>query len=97
MEENMTVKIAINGFGRIGRNVLRAIMTDTEKYGNIDVVSINDLTDAKTLAHLFKYDSVFGIFNGDVSVDGDAIVVNGKKLKYIQKKIPASFPGRLKA
>lgn len=92
MEENMTVKIAINGFGRIGRNVLRAIMTDTEKYGNIDVVSINDLTDAKTLAHLFKYDSVFGIFNGDVSVDGDAIVVNGKKIKVHSEKDPRQLP-----
>ncbi len=88
----MTVKIAINGFGRIGRNVLRAIMTDTEKYGNIDVVSINDLTDAKTLAHLFKYDSVFGIFNGDVSVDGDAIVVNGKKIKVHSEKDPRQLP-----
>ncbi len=91
MEENMAVKIAINGFGRIGRNVLRAIMTDS-KYSDIDVVSINDLTDAKTLAHLFKYDSVFGIFQGDVAVDGEAIVVNGKKIQVHSQKDPRQLP-----
>ncbi len=88
----MAVKIAINGFGRIGRNVLRAIMTDTATYGNIDVVSINDLTDAKTLAHLFKYDSVFGIYDGDVAVEGDSIVVNGKKIKVHSEKDPRQLP-----
>ena len=87
----MAVKIAINGFGRIGRNVLRAIMTDS-KYSDIDVVSINDLTDAKTLAHLFKYDSVFGIFQGDVAVDGEAIVVNGKKIQVHSQKDPRQLP-----
>jgi len=87
----MAVKIAINGFGRIGRNVLRAVMTDS-KYSDIDVVSINDLTDAKTLAHLFKYDSVFGIFKGDVAVEGDAIVVNGKKIQVHSQKDPRQLP-----
>ena len=58
----MSIKVGINGFGRIGRNVLRAILQDEKKYGDIDVVSVNDLTDAATLAHLFKYDSIFRIF-----------------------------------
>ncbi len=71
----MSVKISVNGFGRIGRNVVRGIFMYPEKYGDIEVVSINDLTDAKTLAHLFKYDSIFGIFPGDVSYDENSITV----------------------
>jgi glyceraldehyde 3-phosphate dehydrogenase len=69
------VKVAINGFGRIGRSFLRACL---EKEG-IEVVAINDLTDTKTLAHLFKYDSVHGIFNGEVYAKDDTLVVNGKR------------------
>ena len=88
----MAVKVGINGFGRIGRNVLRGIMESPEKYSGIDVVSINDLTDAKTLAHLFKYDSVFRIFKGDVSATEDSIVVNGKKIKVHSEKDPSKIP-----
>ncbi len=88
----MSIKIAINGFGRIGRNVLRAIVQDQKTYGDIDVVSINDLTDAATLAHLFKYDSVFGIFQGEVSHTDNAIVVNGKEIKVHSEKDPAQLP-----
>ena len=73
------VKIGINGFGRIGRNVFKAIL---ENYGNeLQIVAINDLTDAKTLAHLLKYDSLFGKFDGSVEVKGDSIVVNGNEIK----------------
>ena len=70
-------KIAINGFGRIGRITFRAILNKS----NIDVVAINDLTDSSTLAHLLKYDSVHGRFPGDVSVEGEYLIVNGKKIK----------------
>ena len=68
-----TTKVGINGFGRIGRLTFRALLNKK----NIEVVAFNDLTDAKPLAHLFKYDSVHGKFNGDVAVDGDSLVING--------------------
>jgi glyceraldehyde 3-phosphate dehydrogenase len=83
-----TIKVGINGFGRIGRLTFRAMLNKS----NIDVVALNDLTDAKTLAHLLKYDSVHGRFPGDVSVEGDSIVVNGKKLKVYAEKDPANLP-----
>ncbi len=83
-----TIKLAINGFGRIGRVTFRALM----KHNDIDVVAINDLTDSATLAHLLKYDSVHGKFPGEVSVDGDCIVVNGKKIKVYAEKDPANLP-----
>lgn len=88
----MSVKIAINGFGRIGRNVLRAIIQDQKSYGDIEVVSINDLTDAATLAHLLKYDSVFGRFQGEVSHTEKAIIVNGKEIKVHSEKDPSQLP-----
>ncbi len=88
----MGIKVAINGFGRIGRNVLRAIMKNPEKYGDINVVSINDLTDAKTIAHLFKYDSIFGIFPGTVSSGSGTITVNGKEIKIYSEKDPRKLP-----
>jgi glyceraldehyde 3-phosphate dehydrogenase len=88
----MAIKASINGFGRIGRNILRGIMSSPKSYGEIDVVSINDLTDAKTLAHLFKYDSIFGIFNGDVSHTKDSIIVNGKSIKVHSEKDPGKLP-----
>jgi len=88
----MAVKVSINGFGRIGRCVLRVVAGNPGAYGDVDIVSINDLTDAKTLAHLFKYDSVFGIFNGEVSNTSDAIIVNGKKIKIHSEKDPAALP-----
>lgn len=84
----MSVKVAINGFGRIGRNVLRIASGSKE----MDVVAINDLTDAATLAHLFKYDSVHGTFAGEVSVDGSNLVVNGKKIQILSQRNPAELP-----
>lgn len=86
----MAVKVGINGFGRIGRNVLRALIA--KKNAKFEVVAVNDITDAKTLAHLFKYDSVQGIFDGDVAADGNDIVVNGKKIKIFAEKDPAKLP-----
>jgi len=80
----MAVKVGINGFGRIGKNVLRALLD--KKGAKFEVVAVNDLTDAKTNAHLFKYDSVTGTFNGDVAVDGNDIVVNGKKIKVFAER-----------
>ena len=80
--------VGINGFGRIGRLVFRAAMTQ----GGIDVKAINDLTDGKTLAHLLKYDSTHGRFAGEVSADGDSIVVNGKKIRIIAERDPAKLP-----
>ncbi|MGF1572979.1 MAG: type I glyceraldehyde-3-phosphate dehydrogenase [Sumerlaeia bacterium] len=84
----MTIKIAINGFGRIGRLVARAAI---EAEG-VEVVSINDLAPIETNAHLFKYDSVHGKFKGEVSVEGDAIVVNGQKIRVTSERDPAALP-----
>jgi glyceraldehyde 3-phosphate dehydrogenase len=83
------VKVGINGFGRIGRLVMRSIL----KYqsDNMEVVGINDLTDANTLAHLFKYDSVHGTFDGEVSADGDNLVINGKKIGITAERDPANL------
>ena len=83
----MTTKIGINGFGRIGRNVFKLLMKDPA----FEVVSINDLTDAKTLAHLLKYDSVFGVYDAEVSHTDDAIIVNGKEVKITAIKDPAEI------
>jgi len=86
----MAVKIGINGFGRIGRNAFKVIV---DKYADqIDVVAINDLTDPATLAHLLKYDSCFGKFNGTVEAKEDAIVVNGKEIKILAERDPANLP-----
>ncbi len=84
----MSVKIAINGFGRIGRNVLRVACDSND----LEIVAINDLTDAATLAHLFKYDSIHGIFAGDVSVDGNNLLINGKAIKILSLRDPADLP-----
>ncbi len=84
----MAVKVGINGFGRIGRSVLR-LARDRK---DMEFVAINDLTDAKTLAHLFKYDSVHGPFKGTVEARGDAIVVDGKALKVFSTKNPLEIP-----
>lgn len=84
----MTIKVGINGFGRIGRVVFRIIQ---EREG-IEVVGINDLTDAKTLAHLLKYDSVHGKFKGDVKAEGDNLVVNGKSIKINAERDPENIP-----
>jgi glyceraldehyde 3-phosphate dehydrogenase len=84
----MALRVAINGFGRIGRSVLRAAAKDTA----IEFVAINDLTDAKTLAHLLKYDSVHGMFPGEVSAEGDKIIVNGKAIKVLAVRNPSELP-----
>ena len=81
-------KIGINGFGRIGREVLRVAFNNPE----VEVVAVNDLTDSATLAHLLKYDSVHGTFPHDVSADGDCIVVDGKKVKVFASPDPAKIP-----
>lgn len=87
----MAVKIGINGFGRIGRMVGRAILERNSK--NIELVAVNDITDTKSLAHLLKYDSVHGRFpGGDVKAEGDSIVVNGKVIKVLSKKDPGELP-----
>ena len=86
----MTTKVGINGFGRIGRQVLKAIV---ERYpGDLEVVAVNDLFDSKTNAHLFKYDSNYGIFDGTVAVDGNDLVINGKTVKVLAEKDPAKLP-----
>jgi glyceraldehyde 3-phosphate dehydrogenase len=84
----MATKIAINGFGRIGRNVLRAA---TEKGADLEFVAINDITDAKTLAHLLKYDSLYGQF-GEVAVGDNAIIVNGNEIKVYSERDPGQIP-----
>ena len=86
----MAIKIGINGFGRIGRTFLRIASSNKD----FDVVAINDLTDAKTLAHLLKYDSTHGVFAADVKAKQDAIVVDGKEIKILSIKDPASLPWR---
>lgn len=81
-------KIAINGFGRIGRLTFRALL---EKE-NVEVVAINDLTDSATLAHLLKYDSVHGKFPGTIAVEGEYLVVNGQRIRIFAEKDPANLP-----
>lgn len=85
----MSVKIGINGFGRIGRNYLRAALAQGS---DIEIVAVNDLTDTKTLAHLLKYDSITGRLDATVSVEGDAILVNGKPIKVLAERDPANLP-----
>jgi glyceraldehyde 3-phosphate dehydrogenase len=84
----MALRYAINGFGRIGRLVLRSAISDRD----FEAVAINDLTDARTLAHLLKYDSVHGVFPRDVSHDADGIIVDGKRVKVLSEKDPAALP-----
>ena len=85
----MALKVGINGFGRIGRQVIRAAK---EQGVALDFVAVNDLTDTKTLAHLFKYDSVHGTFEGTVSHDDDSITINGDTIKVFKEKDPAALP-----
>jgi glyceraldehyde 3-phosphate dehydrogenase (phosphorylating) len=84
----VAIKVGINGFGRIGRNVLRASLQDP----NLEFVAVNDLTDPKTLAHLLKYDSVLGNLPNKVSASGDSIQVDGKTIKVFKEKDPAALP-----
>ncbi len=84
----MAIKVGINGFGRIGRNIFRAALADKE----IEIVAVNDITDAATLAHLLKYDSILGILDAEVKPLENAISVNGKTVKVLAKKDPAELP-----
>jgi len=84
----MAIKVGINGFGRIGRNVLRASLNDS----NLEFVAVNDLTDPKTLAHLLKYDSILGNLSNKVSAGADSITVDGKTIKVFAEKDPAKLP-----
>ena len=83
-----TIKVGINGFGRIGRLTYRALLSKP----NVEVVAINDLTDANTLAHLFKYDSVHGKFPGTVVAEGEALVIDGKPIRVMAERDPANLP-----
>ncbi len=87
----MPIKVAINGYGRIGRNVLRALY-EAKRTNEISIVAINDLGDANTNVYLTKYDSVHGPFRGDVSIEGDNMVVNGDKIRVLSERDPASVP-----
>ena len=84
----MSIRIGINGFGRIGRNMLRASIDDTA----VEYAAVNDITDAKTLAHLLKYDSVLGTFKGEVAAEGDTLIVNGKKIKVLAQRDVSGLP-----
>ena len=89
----MTIKVGINGYGRIGRNTLRALYEG--KYaGAIQIAAINDLGDAKTNAHLTRFDTVHGRFHGDLHVDGDSMVVNGDRIRVIAQRDPSKLPWR---
>ena len=85
----MTTRVGINGFGRIGRNFFRAAL---KQGADLEVVAVNDLTDTKTLAHLLKYDSILGRFDGEVSFTEDSLVVNGKEIKVLAQRNPADLP-----
>src|SRR5229473_2640143 len=88
----MAVRVGINGFGRIGRNVLRAATITKQAGGDLEFVGVNDITDTKTLAHLLKYDSVHGRFPGTVEAKGDALIVNGKQIKVSAIREPEKLP-----
>ena len=86
----MATRVGINGFGRIGRQVLRAIL---ERHSDkLEVVAVNDLADTKTNAHLFKYDSNYGIYPGEVKATDDGILIDGKKLKVLSERDPSNLP-----
>ncbi len=87
----MTIKVAINGYGRIGRNILRALY-EQNRTGEIQIVAVNDLGDAKTNAHLTRYDTVHGRFGGSISVEDDAMVVNGDRIRVFAERDPARLP-----
>ena len=87
----MAIRVAINGYGRIGRNILRAVY-ESNRTSEIQIVAINDLGDAQTNAHLTRYDTAHGKFPGKVEVDGDCIVVNGDRIKVFAIRNPAEIP-----
>ena len=84
----MTIKIGINGFGRIGRNVLRSAL---QNFADIEVVAINDLLEPAYLAYMLQYDSVHGRFQGDIAIDGNTLIINGKKIRLTQERDPANL------
>ena len=86
----MVTRVGINGFGRIGRLVARATM---DRYpGKVEVAAVNDLTDAKTNAHLFKYDSNYGVYPGQVEANNDDLVIDGRNIKVFSERDPAQIP-----
>src|SRR6202050_267619 len=87
----MAIRIGINGYGRIGRNVLRAIY-EGKRTGHVQIVALNDLCDPKANAHLTRYDTVHGRFAGDVKVDGDYMIVNGDRIRVFAERDPAKLP-----
>src|SRR5690242_17795212 len=87
----MAIKVGINGYGRIGRNILRALY-EGKRNSQVQIVALNDLGDAKTNAHLTRYDTVHGKFPGEVAVDGDSMVVNGDPIKVLAERDPAKLP-----
>ena len=87
----MTLKVGINGYGRIGRNVLRALYEGDQR-GQLQIVAINDLGDAKINAHLTRHDTVHGPFRGEVKVDNDALIINGDRIKVLSERDPAKLP-----
>jgi glyceraldehyde-3-phosphate dehydrogenase type I len=87
-------KLAINGFGRIGRIFLRAALEDEEFQKNFEISAVNDLSDAKTLAHLLKYDSIFGILKREIKATENSIVIDGKEFKVLNERDPAKLPWR---
>ncbi len=87
----MTLKVGINGYGRIGRNVLRALY-EGDKRGQLQIVAINDLGDAKINAHLTRHDTVHGPFRGEIKTDGDALIVDGDRIKVLSERDPAKLP-----
>ena len=87
----MSIKVGINGYGRIGRNILRALY-ESGRQKEIQIVAINDLGDAQTNAYLTRNDTVHGRFRGEVTVDGDSMVVNGDRIKVLAERDPAKLP-----
>ncbi len=87
----MTIKVAINGYGRIGRNILRSVY-ESGRTDEIQIVALNDLGDVATNAHLTKYDTAHGKFNADVKVDGDSLIVNGDRIRVLAERDPAKLP-----
>ena len=87
----MTLRVAINGYGRIGRNILRAHYEGGKKH-DIEIVAINDLGDAETNAHLTRYDTAHGRFPGDVSIEGQDLIVNGDKIRVVAERDPSALP-----
>ncbi|MCH8477158.1 MAG: glyceraldehyde 3-phosphate dehydrogenase N-terminal domain-containing protein, partial [Wenzhouxiangella sp.] len=87
----MPIKVAINGYGRIGRNVLRAVY-ENQRNSEIQIVAVNDLGDSATNAHLTRFDTAHGKFNADVQVDGDDLIVNGDRIRVLAQRDPAQLP-----